>query len=192
MINYHPWKQHFAQTILKPKSSAEIFKITWRWFWKSKIAWGHFNKSFWHIFFIFFKFIFLLSLTFNKAWLIMQCVAFTSFMMLLIIHGLSINTKSHDVIFETRSIWLKLNSGRRIPLSFRGQLERYHSPLVQFQQNTPRLNLYSGYFAQNPLDNLKNCFEGFESIYFSFQKLHRAISYKNWDFWENLSFEDWL
>ena len=42
--------------------------------------------------------------------------------MLQIIHGQSINTKSHDVIFETRSIWLKLNSGRTIPLSFRGQL----------------------------------------------------------------------
>ena len=52
----------------------------------------------------------------------MQCVAFTSLMMLQIIHGQSINTKSHDVIFETRSIWLKLNSGRTIPLSFRGQL----------------------------------------------------------------------
>ena len=71
----------------------------------------------------------------------MQCVVFTSLMMLQIIHGQSINTKSHDVIFETRSIWLKLNSGRTIPLSFRGQLERYRSPLVQFQQNTPRLNL---------------------------------------------------
>ena len=80
-VDYLVQKQHFAQTILKPKSSAEIFKITWRWFWKSKIAWGHF-KSFWQI----------------------------------------INTKSHDVIFETRSIWLKLNSGRTIPLSFRGQL----------------------------------------------------------------------
>ena len=52
----------------------------------------------------------------------MQCVAFTSLMMLQIIHGQSINTKSHDIIFETLSIWLKLNSGRTIPLSFRGQL----------------------------------------------------------------------
>ena len=48
-VDYLVQKQHFAQTILKPKSSAEIFKITWRWFWKSSIAWGHF-KSFWQIF----------------------------------------------------------------------------------------------------------------------------------------------
>ena len=41
-MDYLVQKQHFAQTILKPKLSAEIFKITWRWFWKSKIAWGHF------------------------------------------------------------------------------------------------------------------------------------------------------
>ena len=43
-MDYLVQKQHFVQTILKPKSSAEIFKITWRWFWKSKIAWGHFQR----------------------------------------------------------------------------------------------------------------------------------------------------
>lgn len=53
---------------------------------------------------------------------------------------------------------IEIELGKNDTALVQGQLERYCSPLVQFQQNTPRLRLKvfeiaSGYFAQNPPDN---------------------------------------
>ena len=147
-----------------------------------------------------------------EATVILYC-SVTALIMFQIIHGQSINMKSHDVIFETRSIWLKLNSGRTILLSFRGKplgnaqkplgcasrflsIASRNCPWTQAVSFSPR-SISTKYSSAKPrsillknlstmLKNLsaaprgfEHCLEVFESIYFSHQKSHRAISYKN-------------